>query len=58
MEYFSEKEIAIPYHGHSNLLFKRDYKNLFPNLKGTGLLTKEEGFDKVTWWLFEKGVKQ
>jgi len=54
IEYYSEKEESINYHGHNDLLWKRDYKGLFPNYQKGGFLSKEEGFDNCHWWLFQK----
>lgn len=58
-EYFSETTVEVPYRGHAGALFKRNYgrlyRELFPQLKlhAEGHLTAAEGFDDVTWWLFE-----
>lgn len=60
IEYFAEEETVIPYRGHKNLLWKRDFKKHFteryPNLKllKSGYWDKEDGFDRTHWWLFEK----
>ena len=61
IEYFSEHPAEIPYRGHSNLLFKRDFgllwKETFPELaiRGSGFFWRPEtGLDNLTWWLFEK----
>lgn len=60
IEYFAEQETAIPYHGHAELLWKRDfpahYRALWPDLKiiRTGYLDTEADFDQAHWWLFEK----
>lgn len=60
LEYFSEKTAHVPYRGQEGALFKRDYGRLyadsFPALKQleTGFLGKDQGWDDVTWWLFEK----
>ena len=56
IEYYSEKEESIEYHGHTDLLWKRDYSNIFPNLIRGGPLTKEEGFDRCHFFLFERGI--
>lgn len=59
-EYHAETTEEIPYHGQSGALYRRDYgriyRELFPELSvvGEGLLTQEEGFDRVTWQLLEK----
>jgi spore coat polysaccharide biosynthesis protein SpsF len=58
-EYFAEKTVEVPYRGQSGALFKRDYGriylDLFPDLtlKKTGFLGKDQGWDDVTYWLFE-----
>jgi len=54
IEYGSEVETTIDYHGHKDLLWKRDYSKLFSNLEASGSLTEEEGFDRCDWWLFKK----
>ena len=60
IEYFAAQETAIPYHGHAELLWKRDfpahYQALWPDLKiiRTGYLDAEADFDQTHWWLFEK----
>jgi pseudaminic acid biosynthesis-associated methylase len=59
-EYFSEEPTEVPYHGQAGALFKRDYgalyRELFPELKlvEQGFLGRDEGWDDVTWWLFER----
>jgi pseudaminic acid biosynthesis-associated methylase len=59
-EYFGEETTEVPYRGHEGALFRRDYgrqfRELFPSLRlvREGTLTKDEGWDDVTWWLLEK----
>jgi pseudaminic acid biosynthesis-associated methylase len=59
-EYYAPRTVEVPYRGHRGVLFKRDYgdifQELFPELRlrKQGLLGPEEGFDDVTYWLFEK----
>ena len=59
-EYHADDDESIEYRGHKGVLFKRNYKKLFtdmfPELRlvGEGFLTKETGFDRVTWLMFEK----
>jgi len=59
-EYFDETATEVPYRGHQGALFRRDYGRLFAelfaelSLVGTGLLGRDDGWDDVTWWLFEK----
>ncbi len=60
VEYFAEEETVIPYHGHAQLLWKRDfpahYRALWPDLKilRTGYLENVADFDRQHWWLLEK----
>jgi pseudaminic acid biosynthesis-associated methylase len=56
-EYFAETETVIPYRGHDDLLWKRNFKqhylDQFPNLK----VIREGYFEEwgqTHWWLFEK----
>lgn len=59
-EYYSEKPVEVPYRGQSGALFKRDYgglyRELFPELRlcKQGFLGKDQGWDDVTYWVFEK----
>jgi pseudaminic acid biosynthesis-associated methylase len=59
-EYAAKEPTEVPYRGHSGALFKRDfgalYRELFPQLeqRRNGFLGRDQGFDDVTWWLFEK----
>ncbi len=59
-EYFAEDTVMVPYHGHDGALFRRDYgrrfQELFPQLHqvDSGFLGRDEGWDDVTWWLFER----
>ena len=50
------------YRGHDGALFRRDYGTLFEELLPDqlvpirqGYLSPEEGWDRVTWWLFQRG---
>jgi spore coat polysaccharide biosynthesis protein SpsF len=61
VEYFADKPEAIPYRGHTDKLFKRDFGSFwmdnFPDLTvlATGFAWKRTtGLDNLTWWLFEK----
>lgn len=61
VEYFSDKPEMIPYRGHDDRLFKRDFGGFwmdkFPDLRvlGCGFLWKRiTGLDNLTWWIFEK----
>jgi pseudaminic acid biosynthesis-associated methylase len=59
-EYFAEKAVEVSYRGQSGALFKRDYgglyQELFPGLRlrKRGFLGKDQGWDDVTYWVFEK----
>lgn len=59
-EYFSGEPVEVAYRGETGALFKRDfgsmYQQLFPGLilRKKGFLSKVEGWDDVTWWMFEK----
>lgn len=58
VEYADEKEVEIPYRGHSGKLWRRPFGKMYEDMGlkmvETGFLTKEEGFDNTTWWLLEK----
>jgi pseudaminic acid biosynthesis-associated methylase len=60
LEYFANEVTEVPYRGQEGALFKRDYGRLygelFPelHLEATGELGHEEGWDDVTWWLFDR----
>jgi pseudaminic acid biosynthesis-associated methylase len=60
-EYFAEQTEEVAYRGHEGALFRRDYgllfAELFPDLtlRDRGFLGKDDGWDDVTWWLFERG---
>jgi hypothetical protein len=59
-EYYAEQTTEVPYRGQEGALFKRDYgrlyRELFPELKlvRQQFLGRDEGWDDVTVWLFEK----
>ena len=60
-EYFSVRPESIPYRGHSDRLFKRDFGAFwldnFPQLEVVeyGFEWKRvTGLDNITWWLFVK----
>jgi pseudaminic acid biosynthesis-associated methylase len=59
-EYFADEPTEVAYRGESGALFKRDfgalYRELFPDLQlvEQGELSRDEGWDDVTWWLFER----
>lgn len=60
IEYFAEQETEINYRGHTNALWKRNFKKHFEDLNPslrllrTGYWDKTVGFDASTWWLWEK----
>jgi hypothetical protein len=59
-EYHADEPTEIEYRGQPGVLFKRDYgrlyQELFPGLvvRAEGFLTKEQGFDRVTWQVLER----
>jgi pseudaminic acid biosynthesis-associated methylase len=59
-EYFAPSLTEVVYRGQRGALYKQDYgtryRELFPELtlRRHGRLTRNEGFDDVTYWLFEK----
>jgi pseudaminic acid biosynthesis-associated methylase len=59
-EYFSDEPTEVAYRGETGALFKRDfgayYQQLFPELRPIkrGFLGKDQGWDDVTYVLFEK----
>ncbi len=61
-EYFSETRTEVFYREQDRALIKRDfgriYQELFPQLRlhDNGFLSRVEGWDDVTYWVFEKSV--
>jgi len=59
-EYYAEHTTEVPYRGQTGALFKRDYgqlyRELFPELRlcKQGFLGRNEGWDDVTYWVFER----
>lgn len=59
-EYASDEPTEVAYRGQTGALFKRNfgayYQQLFPELRQikTGFLGRDQGWDDVTYWLFEK----
>jgi pseudaminic acid biosynthesis-associated methylase len=59
-EYFSLERTEVPYRGQIGALIKRDfgalYASLFPRLRllERSFLGREDGWDDVTCWIFEK----
>lgn len=61
IEYFADKPTEIPYRGHNEALFKRDfggfYLDNFPDLKVVDygfFWSRLTTLDNLTWWVFEK----
>ena len=61
IEYFADKPEMIPYRGHTDRLFKRDFGGLYMDTFADlvpldyGFAWKRiTGLDNLTWWLFEK----
>jgi len=59
-EYYAEHTTEVLYRGQTGALFKRDYgriyQELFPGLqlRKQAFLGRDEGWDDVTYWMFEK----
>lgn len=59
-EYYADQSTEVHYRGQTGALFKRDYGRIFPELfpelrlRKQGFLSRDEGWDDVTYWLFEK----
>lgn len=59
-EYFAAEPTEIGYRGQTGALFKRDFGGLYAQLcpqlsaRKQGFLSRAEGWDDVTYWLFEK----
>ncbi|MBM4294249.1 MAG: methyltransferase domain-containing protein, partial [Deltaproteobacteria bacterium] len=59
-EYFAEETTVVPYRGQHDALFKRNYgriyQELFPELRlvKEGFLSRDMGWDDVTYWVLEK----
>lgn len=63
-EYFSPSEEMIPYRGHDNALWRRDYGSLyldqFPDLRCQTCVfawKRMTGLDNLTFWVLEKGSR-
>ena len=62
-EYFAPQEEMIPYRGHNDALWRRDYGSLFmdycpdlhPVMNPIFAWKKTTGLDNLTIWVFEKG---
>ena len=59
-EYYAPEPTEVPYRGESGALFKQDfgelYQRSFPELRlrKQGFLSRGEGWDDVTYWVFER----
>ena len=59
-EYYADEPMEVPYRGQRGALLKHDfgglYQDLFPDLSlcRKGRLSRAEGWDDLTYWLFEK----
>jgi pseudaminic acid biosynthesis-associated methylase len=60
-EYHADEQTEVVYRGHEHVLFKRDYAAIFRErfpqheLVEEGYLTREDGFDRVTYQVVQKG---
>ena len=63
VEYYNPTPVMVPYHGHDNMLFKRDFAkeimDKFPNIKLINYgfsYRKDNNFpqDDISWFLMEK----
>ena len=64
-EYFAPQEEMIPYRGHNDALWRRDYGSLyldnFPDLRCIAHMfawKRATGLDNLTFWVFERGPKR
>jgi pseudaminic acid cytidylyltransferase len=63
-EYFAPSREEISYRGVDGALFRRDYGAMFADghdgfvLRESGFIGRDEGWDDVTWWLFERSRNQ
>lgn len=59
-EYYAAERTEVPYRGQEGALIKRDfghiYQEMFPDLalRKQGFLGRDQGWDDVTYWVFEK----
>ena len=59
-EYGSEEIEEVAYRGQRGALWKAPFGRIAEQSAAlrpldSGFLTKDQGFDRVTWWLYEKG---
>jgi pseudaminic acid biosynthesis-associated methylase len=60
-EYYDTETVEVPYRGQQGALFRRDYRRMFEELfpeeltlVREGFLGPDDGWDRDTWWLFER----
>ncbi len=59
-EYYAPTTQEVAYRGHDGALFRRDYGGIFQELQPDwrlqeqGFLSRDDGWDDITWWLFER----
>jgi pseudaminic acid biosynthesis-associated methylase len=62
-EYHASSQVEVQYRGESGALFKRNYGDLYRELSDDlilrehGVLGRDDGWDDVTWWLFERSTQ-
>jgi spore coat polysaccharide biosynthesis protein SpsF len=62
-EYFALRTEEVHYRGIDGALFRRNYRDLYQErhpalrLVGEGFLGRGDGWDDLTWFLFERGTK-
>jgi len=60
VEYFAEQETVVPYRGHQDLLWRRNFLRHFQEclpahrLLRSGYWGLADGFDRTHWWLLEQ----
>ena len=59
MEYYRPVRTVIPYRNETAALFGDDYGKIYRDefkleVLEKGLLRKDQGFDRLTWWMLEK----
>jgi len=60
VEYYSEQDIGIRYRGYNNMLWKRNWPEIFEQYSVTliksGYFDKSQGYDDCHWYLYQKQV--
>jgi pseudaminic acid biosynthesis-associated methylase len=59
IEYYSETDLEVEYHGMKNMLWKRNWPKWLEACGVTkkvdsGVLPRSTGFDNCHWWIYEK----